>query len=211
MKNLTLTLIIFCLFSCKQNQKKNSVFSLEYSKNNNELILIFENNTSQNIVFPAPNTLEFGDKNFKDFSTQGGMENSFPITVYATIKPNQSSNLYQKKLDSIRNINLSERGMADLINQIMPGDGDSVFYLEKMQKIKIKYDLIIRQPPPIHNYSSKFKQNYYPYNKILKGEYPEGEYLRRFTKLNFEHAKFVAQPIIKDSLFLNISQNDVNK
>ncbi|EJL70147.1 hypothetical protein [Chryseobacterium populi] len=212
MRNITLTLlIIFCLLSCKREQKKSGVFSLKYVKNNNELILIFENNTSQNIVFPVPNTLEFGDKNFKDFSTQGNMEGSYPISVYAIMKDNQSSKFYQKKLDSIRNSNLTERGMADLINQMMPSDGDSVFYLNRNGKLRVKYNLIIKQSPPTHNYSSKFKQNYYPYNKVLKGDYPEGEYLRRFSKIDFGKAKFIAQPIINDSLFLNISQNDVNK
>ncbi|NIF06581.1 hypothetical protein F3J23_14120 [Chryseobacterium sp. Tr-659] len=211
MKDFTLILlVIFCLFSCKQKQEKNNIFSLEYIKNNNELILLFDNKTSQDIIFPAPNTLEFGDENFKNFSTQGGMEGSFPITVYGVINPNQSSKFYQKKLDSIMNADLSQRDMAALINEMKPGDGNSVFYLKKMQKIKIKYNLIIRQSPPIHNYSSKFKQNYYPYNKILKGKYPEGEYLRRFSRLNFEHIKFVEQPIIKDSLILKISDKDIH-
>ncbi|KFF23053.1 hypothetical protein [Chryseobacterium sp. JM1] len=209
MKNITLTLlIIFCLLSCKE--KKNDAFSLEYVKNSNELILVFENNTSQNIIFPVPNTLEFGDKNFKDFSTQGNMEGYYPITVYATIKDNQFSKFYQKKLDSIRNFNLSERGMADLINQVMPGDGDSVFYLKSNGKLNVKYKLIIRQSPPTKKYSSKFKQNYYPYGRILKGKYPEAEYLRRFSKLNFGKAKFVAQPVIEDSLFIRISEKDAN-
>lgn len=212
MKNIILILlVIFCLSSCKQKQKENGVFSLEYIRNNHELILVFENKTAQDIIFPVPNTLEFGDKNFKNFSTQGGMEGSFPIAVYSIIEPNQYSKFYQKKLDSIRNFNLSEKGMADLINEIMPGDGDSVFYLKKKEKLKIKYNLIIKQSPPLHKYSSKFKQNYYPYDKILKGDYPEGEYLRRFSKLNFGNAQFVAQPIIKDSLILNISDKDANK
>ncbi|MCQ9633841.1 hypothetical protein MP477_02590 [Chryseobacterium sp. WG23] len=101
--------------------------------------------------------------------------------------------------------------MADLINQVMPGDGESVFYLKSNGKLSVKYKLIIKQSPPILKYSSKFKQNYYPYDKVLKGNYPEGEYLRRFSKLNFGKAKFIAQPIIEDSLFLNISQNDANK
>lgn len=211
MKNITLfLLIIFGFFSCKQKQKKNGPLSLEYVKNNNELILIFENNTSQNIIFPVPNTLEFGDKNFKDFSTQGGKERDFPINVYAIIDDNQFSKLYQKKLDSIRNLNLSERGMADLINQMMPGDGDSIFYLNSNGKLNVKYKLNIKQSPPIHKYSSKFKQNYYPYDKVLKGNYPEGEYLRRFSKLNFGKAKFVAQPTIEDSLFIRISEKDIN-
>lgn len=209
-KIILILLTLFCIFSCKQKLEEASFFSLEYSKNNNELTLTFINNISQNIIFPVPNTLEFGDKNFKSFSTQGGKEGDFPINVYALIEPNQFSKLYQKKLDSIRNVNLSERGMADVISQIMPGDGDSIFYLGKKEKLTVKYKLIIKQTPLIHNYSSKFKQNYYPYDKVLKGDYPEGEYLRRFSKLNFGNAKFVAQPIIEDSLFLKITENDAN-
>lgn len=212
MKNITLILlIVFCLLSCKQTQKKNDVFSLEYVKNSNELILTFENNTSQNIIFPAPNTLEFGDKNFKDFSTQGNMEGSYPITVYATIKDNQSSKFYQKKLDSIYNVFLAEIGNSAFIGDKRPSDGNSVFYLKKKEKLSVKYKLTIKQSPPIEKYSSKYKQNYYPYDKVLKGNYPEGEYLRRFSKLNFGKTKFIAQPIIEDSLFLNITQNDANK
>ncbi|KFF02028.1 hypothetical protein [Chryseobacterium luteum] len=197
--------------SCKQKQKKNNTFSLEYIKNDNELILIFENNTSQNIVFPVPNTLEFGDKKFKDFSTQGGKERDFPINVYAIIEDNQFSKFYQKKLDSIHNAYLTEIGNADFIGDERPGDGNSVFYLKEREKLSVKYKLIIKQSAPLEKYSSKYKQNYYPYDKVLKGNYPEGEYLRRFSKLNFGKTKFIAQPIIEDSLFLNITQNDANK
>ncbi|SFN15254.1 hypothetical protein SAMN05421594_1398 [Chryseobacterium oleae] len=210
MKNITFALLtIFCLFSCKQ--KKNDAFSLEYVKNSNELFLIFENNTSQNIVFPVPNTLEFGDKKFKDFSTQGGKEGDFPINVYAIIEDNQFSKFYQKKLDSIHNAYLTEIGNADFIGDERNGDGNSVFYLKEREKLSVKYKLTINQSPPLEKYSSKFKQNYYPYDKVLKGDYPEAEDLRRFSKLNFGKAKFMAQPVIQDSLFLNISQNDVSK
>lgn len=100
--------------------------------------------------------------------------------------------------------------MLDLINQMMPGDGDSVFYLKKNEKLRVKYNLTIKQSPPIEKYSSKFKQNYYPYDKVLKGNYPEGEYLRRFSKLNFGKAKFMAQPIIEDTLLIRISEKDAN-
>jgi len=201
---------IFCLFiSCEQKEKNS--FSLKYIRNDNELALIFENNTSKNIVFPVPNTLEFGDKNFKDLSTQGDMEHSFPITVYATIEPKQSSQFYQKKIDSIWKSYMIENGYSDFINDKKASDGNSIFYLKEKEKLSIKYKLIIKQSPPIEKYSSKFKQNYYPYNKVLKGNYPEAEYLRRFSKLNFGKAKFIAQPIIEDSLFLKITENDANK
>lgn len=212
MKNTTLiSFILFCLLSCKQNQKKNIAFSLEYVKNGNELILIFENSTPQNIVFPVPNTLEFGDENYKSFSTQGGKEGSFPITTYAIIKPDQSSKFFQKKLDSIRDNDFFKRGMPDVIKEIKQGDGNSVFFLKSKAKIKIKYNLVIKSMMVIFkkSYSSKFKQNYYPYDKVLKGNYPEGEYLRRFSKLNFGKAKFVAQPLIEDSLILKISEKDL--
>ncbi|PWN67116.1 hypothetical protein [Chryseobacterium oncorhynchi] len=210
-KNIYLILFsLFILFSCKKKNKVHG-FSLSYSKNNKDIVLHFENNTSHNIIFPAPNTLEFGDKNFKDFSTQGGKEKDFPINVYAIIENNQSSKFYQKKLDSIYNAFLTEIGNTDFIGDKKPGDGNSVFYLKKMEKVKVKYNLTIKQSSPIHKYSSKFKQNYYPYDKVLKGNYPEAEYLRRFSKLNFANAKFVAQPTIEDSLFLNISHNDANK
>ncbi|MDR6548346.1 hypothetical protein J2810_004436 [Chryseobacterium rhizosphaerae] len=211
MKNITLALLtIFCLFSCKQKQKKKNTFSLDYIKNGNELSLIFENNTSQNIIFPVPNTLHFGDTKTKKFTSIREGEGFPPITVYAVVEPNKSYKLYQKKLDSIRDNYFLKKGMSDVIKEIKPEDGNTILYLKAHKIMIVKFDLTIKQG--IHQeYSSKFKQNYYPYDKVLKGNYPEGEYLRRFSKLNFGKAKFMAQPVIEDSLFLNISQNDANK
>ncbi|KFF23049.1 hypothetical protein [Chryseobacterium sp. JM1] len=195
--------------ACKQQPK--DTFSLKYIKNNNEISLYFENNTNEDVIFLTPNTLEFGDKNFKDLTSRGGKEGDFPINVYAIIESNQSEKKYQSKLDSIWRDYLTETGYNDFIKDIRSYDGNSVFYLNSNGKLNVKYKLNIKQSPPIHKYSSKFKQNYYPYDKVLKGNYPEGEYLRRFSKLNFGKAKFVAQPVIEDSLFLNISHNDANK
>lgn len=208
MKKLVITSLIATLFlSCKEKAK--NAFGLKYIKANNQIYLSFENGTNHDIVFLVPNTLEFGDKNYKDFSTQGGKEGDYPINVYALIEPNQSSKFYQKKLDSIHDSYLAEIGNGDFIGDERPGDGNSVFYLKTHESIKVKYKLTIKQPAPHYEYSSKYKQNYYPYDKVLKGNYPEGEYLRRFSKLNFGKAKFVAQPLIEDSLILKISEKDL--
>jgi len=210
MKKLVITSLIATLFlSCKEKAK--NAFGLKYIRANNQIYLSFENGTNHDIVFLVPNTLEFGDENYKSFSTQGGKEGSFPITTYAIIKPDQSSKFYQKKLDSIRDNDFFKRGMPDVIKEIKQGDGNSVFFLKGKAKIKIKYNLVIKSMMVMFkkSYSSKFKQNYYPYDKVLKGNYPEGEYLRRFSKLNFGRAKFVAQPLIEDSLILKISEKDL--
>lgn len=209
MRKLIITSLIGILFlSC--TDKKNT-FSLKYIRNNSQLYLCFENNTSDNIVFLVPNTLEFGDKNYKSFSTQGGKEGDYPINVYAIITPNQSSKFYQKKIDSIRDNDFFERGMADFIKEIKLSDGNSAFYLNSKSKIKLKYDLVIKSMLPLFekSYSSTFKQNYYPYDQVLKGDSPDGEYIRRFSKLSFGNVKFVAQPVIKDSLNLKLSEKDV--
>lgn len=210
MKNITLALLtIFCLLSCKQKQKKNNIFSLDYIKNDNELILKFENNTSQNIIFPVPNTLHFGDTKTKRYSSIREGEGFPPITVYAIIEPNQSTKLYQKKLDSIRDNYFFKKGMVDVIKEMKPEDGNTVLYLKAHKIITVKFNLTVKQG--IHQeYSSKYKQNYYPYDKVLKGNYPEGEYLRRFSKLDFGEAKFMAQPVIEDSLFIKVSEKDIN-
>ncbi|MDH6254186.1 hypothetical protein M2347_003913 [Chryseobacterium sp. H1D6B] len=197
------------LFSCKEEHKK--VLNLEYIKNNQSIYIQLKNNTDKDVLFLVPNSLEFGDKNYKSYSTRGSREDDYPINVYAVIESGQSSKIYQKKLDSIHDAYLTEIGNGGFIGDERPGDGHSVFYLKKMGKLKVKYQLTVKQSLPIYNYSSKFKQNYYPYDKILKGTFPEGEYLRRFSKLNFGKAKFIAQPVIEDSLYLNISQNDVTK
>ncbi|KPE50101.1 hypothetical protein [Chryseobacterium indologenes] len=203
MKKIIILLGLLFL-SCKQQPK--DIFSLKYIKSDNEITLYFENNTKEDIIFLTPNTLEFGDKNFKSLTSEDGI-----IKVYALLKPDQSSKFYQNKLDSIWKGYLIETGFKDFINDIRPGDGNSVLYLKKMGKLSIRYDLIIKQSAPLNKYSSKFKQNYYPYDKVLKGDFHDSEYLRRFSKLNFGKAKFVVQPVIEDSLFLNISDKDANK
>ncbi|MDR4950616.1 hypothetical protein REB14_00300 [Chryseobacterium sp. ES2] len=199
MKNIIILTILFLFVACEQKGKK--AFNLKYINSNNELSLIFENNTSQDIIFPAPNTLQFKDINLKD-----DMKHRDPIIVYATIKDNPSSKFYQKKLDSIYDGYLTEIGDSGLITYKKPDEGNSIFYLKGKEKLNIKYKVTVKRFYPL-NYSSKFKQSYYPYDKGLKGNYSETEYLRRFSKLNLGKAKFVAQPEIEDSLFLNISQN----
>ncbi|MGH1518080.1 hypothetical protein [Chryseobacterium sp. JK1] len=196
------------LFSCKEQHK--NTLNLKYIKNSKNIYLQFKNNTGKDIIFLVPNSLEFGTKNIKSYSTRGSREEDYPLNVYAIIEPRQFSESFQKKLDSIHNTYLTEIGNSAFIGDERPGDGNSALYLKNNNIIKVKYKLTIKQSPPIEKYSSKFKQNYYPYDKVLKGNYPEGEYLRRFSKLNFGKAKFVAQPVIEDSLFINITENDVN-
>ncbi|MDC8101638.1 hypothetical protein [Chryseobacterium rhizosphaerae] len=210
MKNFIIIIVVFILFgSCKEKQK--SAFSLQYIEDKKDLYLQFKNNTNQDIIFLVPNSLEFGDKNFHDLTTQGGKEGDYPINVYAVIDSGQSSEIYQQKLDSIHDAYLTEIGNGDFIGDERPGDGNSVFYLKNNKTIKVKYNMTIKpiMIPSKKIYSSTFKQNYYPYDKVLKGEYPDGEYLRRFSKLNFGKAKFVAQPVIEDTLFLRLSEKDV--
>lgn len=197
------------LLSCKEKHKK--TFKLKYIKENHHIYIQLENHMGKDIIFLVPNSLEFGDKNYKSYSTRRSREEDYPITVYAVIIPDQSSKIYQRKLDSIRNAYLTEIGNSDFIGDERPYDGNSVLYLKNNDIIKVKYNLTIKPIiiPSKEIYSSTFKQNYYPYDKILKGDYPEGEYLRRFSKLNFGKATFVAQPIIEDSLILKISEKDV--
>ncbi len=202
--------LFFLLFlSCKKECK--NALDLSYIKDNQHIYIQLQNNTGKDVVFLAPNSLEFGDENYKSYSTQGSKEHDYPINVYAIIEPNQSSPFYQNKLDSVHNSYLAEIGNAYLIGDERPGDGNSVFYLKINESIKIKYKLSIQQSGPHYKYSSKFKQTYYPYNKVLKENYPEGEYLRKFSKLNLGKVRFVAQPCIKDSLFLTISQSDITR
>ncbi|WP_123863303.1 hypothetical protein [Chryseobacterium rhizosphaerae] len=210
MKNFIIIIVVFILFgSCKEKQK--SAFSLQYIEDKKDLYLQFKNNTNQDIIFLVPNSLEFGDKNYKSLSTRGNKEEDYPINVYALIQPDQSPLLYQKKYDSIYNGYLTEIGNGYFIGDERPSDGNSVFYLKSRVEIKIKYNLVIKSMMIMfkQSYSSKFKQNYYPYDKALKGNYGESEYLRRFSKLNFGKAKFVAQPVIEDTLFLRLSEKDV--
>ena len=209
MNNILLLIGIMFLFSCKEERK--DTFSLKYIKYGNNIYLQLENNIGRDIIFLVPNSLEFGDKKYKSFSTRGSREEDYPINVYAVIDSGQSSKIYQQKLDSIHDAYLTEIGNGDFIGDERPGDGNSVFYLKNNKTIKVKYNMTIKpiMIPSKKIYSSTFKQNYYPYDKVLKGEYPDGEYLRRFSKLNFGKAKFVAQPIIEDSLFLRLSEKDV--
>ncbi|QQV04346.1 MULTISPECIES: hypothetical protein [Chryseobacterium] len=115
MKNVMIMLVFFVFFSCKQKQKKG--FNLEYIKHENEIVLNLKNNTSDNIVFPVPNTLHFRDiKSNKSISVPqiGGFP---PITVYAVIESQKlGNNYYQRKLDSTVNSYFIQKGMPDLMN-----------------------------------------------------------------------------------------------
>lgn len=204
-----LVMAIIFLDACKE-QKKEGVY-LNYIKDNNTLLLNFENKTNRDAVFLIPNLLEFGDKNYRELSTRGSLEGDYPINVFALLKPVHISQLYQKKLDSLHNSYLTEIGNADLVGNVRLEDGNSVAYLKSHESVKFKYDLVIRSMMTKFKktYSSEFKQHYYPYDKILKGNYPYGEYMKRFSKLNFGKAQFIYQPIIQDSLILKLSEKDV--
>ncbi|GEM_PF-1103927 len=204
-------ILITSLFFFGCEQKEQEPLELRYIQDGNKIYLNFSNNSNNDIVFLVPNTLEFGDKNYKSLSTRGSMEGDYPINVYALIQPALSQSLYQKKYDRIYNDYLTEIGNGDFIGDEKPGDGNSVFYLKSKAKIKIQYNLVIKSMMIRFkkSYASKFKQNYYPYDKVLKENYGDSEYLRRFSQLNFGKAKFVAQPVIEDSLFLRLSEKDV--
>jgi hypothetical protein len=207
---LIVSIISTCIiFACQQKTKTKNVFSLDYSENdNNGIDLIFENSTTDNIIFPVPNTLHFGDIKTRKLTSVPEMGGFPPLTIYATINPNQSSIFYQIKLDCVYNGYLTEIGNSTFIPFKRFGDGHSVLYLSKNSTLKIKYKLTVK-PFSTTSYSSKYKQNYYPYDRILKEKNTEGEYLRRFSKIKFNNAKFVEQPLIKDSLYLSLSQRDV--
>ncbi|WP_326981078.1 hypothetical protein VUJ46_12405 [Chryseobacterium sp. MYb264] len=206
MSKIFFIISIIFVFSCKQEQSNS--FELKYIKNSNEVYLDFENKLNYDIIFLAPNTLHFSDVKKKRPTSIPDGDGFPPIIIYGIIEPRHTSKFYQQKLDSIHNSYLTEIGNANFINAQKAGDGNSVYYLKPYESTRVKYKLKIKQSPPYYEYASKYKQNYYPYEKVLKGNYPEGEYLRRFSKLNFGRAKFVLQPIIEDSLFINISEKD---
>jgi len=193
--------ILFIIFSCTKS--KDSV-SLDYQRKGDFLYTNYHNNTNYDAVFLVPKNLQFGDLNFNSNSTIGTREESYPLTVFAKVIENRQSSLYQHKLDSIFSAYLSEMDL-DYNGE----NEDMAMYLKKGEKITIKYRLYIEKKLG-KNYRSKFKQNYPFYDKVIKGGgYVDSEYLRRFSKLNFGKAKFVAQPVIEDSLFLRLSEKDV--
>ncbi|MGS0747504.1 hypothetical protein [Halpernia sp. GG3] len=208
MKRLYFLYFLMLLFiSCENKSRENCVI-LTYNKSGNNIELNFKNNFNQDVIMLVPNQLEFGDRNFKELSTIGGSEGFYPITVFAKIKSNINSLFYQNKIDSVRNKYLCEYGFDPKYTNFKEKD-NTVIFIKANNNLQINFNLVIKQRIP-EKYSSRFKQNYYPYNEILKGNFSNSEYLRRFSKLNFGDAKFVVQPIIEDSLILKISDKDVN-
>lgn len=122
-----ITILITCLIFFGCEQKEQEPLELRYIQDGNKIYLNFSNNSNNDIVFLVPNTLEFGDKNYKSLSTRGSMEGDYPINVYALIQPALSQSLYQKKYDRIYNDYLTEIGNGDFIGDEKPGDGNSVF------------------------------------------------------------------------------------
>lgn len=153
----------------------------------------------------VPNILEFGDIKKGGFSSRGYMEDVYTITVYGKLSPNQENLFYQKKIDSLySNYVFSIHSDPEYLNYKEPDN--KVIFIKKNVIKTIKYNLIIRKTPTKETYKTRFKQNYYSYEKAIKGNFPNSEYLKGFSKLNFGKAKFVAQPMIEDSLFINISK-----
>lgn len=195
MKSRIILLIFsfFFLFSCKK--KKTDTFNLSYKKDNKNIVLNFENNTNNDIVFLTPNTVEFESQKNKDYKN-----------VFAVIKPHQLDKYYQKILDSLYIKTLIGENMQVLIDLKSSYEGHSVFYLKKNSTLKIFYDLKINKLAT----PSKYKQIYYPYERGIKENYLERDYISKFSKLNFGRARFILQPVIKDSLFITISEKDTN-
>lgn len=158
-------------------------------------MLNYENNTNTDIVFLAPNVIEFESLKNKDYQN-----------VYGLIKPNQSDKYYQKILDSLYNKTLIAENKQDLIDLKRLYMSHSVFYLKKNGSLKVSYELKIQRTAV----PSKYKQIYYPYPRGIEENYLEKDYIGKFSKLNFGKAKFVLQPVIEDSLFINISRKDTD-
>lgn len=183
----------FFVFSCKK--KKTDTFNLSYKQDNKNIVLNFENNTNTDIVFLAPNMIGFESEKNKDSQN-----------VYAIVNTKKQNKYYQEILDSLYIKTLINENMQVLIDLKRPSDGHSVFYLKKDSSLKVFYDLkILRTAIP-----SKYKQIYYPYERGIKENYLERDYISKFSKLNFGRARFILQPVIKDSLFITISEKDTN-
>lgn len=83
----------------------------------------------------------------------------------------------------------------------------SVFYWKKHDTIKVLSKLKIHKAA----IPSEYKQIYYPYARGIQANYLEKQYITEFSKTNFENAKFILQPVIQDSLFINISEKDIDR
>ncbi|MGE8554223.1 MAG: hypothetical protein ACN6OB_09890 [Chryseobacterium jejuense] len=193
-KNIFLILFsLFILFSCKKRNKTYD-FTLSYSEDNKNIVLNFQNNTNTDIIFLAPNVIEFESLKNKDYQN-----------VYAVIKSNQSDKYYQSILDSLYNKTLIDKN-KELIDLKKLYGGHSVFYLKKNSNLKVLYKLKIQRTA----IPSKYKQIYYPYPRGIQENYLERDYIGKFSKLNFGKARFVLQPVIEDSLFIKVSEKDTN-
>ncbi|WP_299182727.1 hypothetical protein [uncultured Chryseobacterium sp.] len=200
-----LLMIFFVFVSCKEKNKID--FLLNYKADKKHVNLHFENNTNNDLVFLIPNTLAFGDKNYPfSPSTFGTRESDFPITVYAEINKGQENKYYQKKLDSVFNQYVIKN---ELSIDSKHEKENNVVLIKSKSSLSIKYKLFVKKNFGNNSYSSRFKQNYPVYDEVIKGGYAGSEYIQRFSKLNFGKAKFVAQPVIVDSLFLRLSEKDV--
>lgn len=134
MKNLLVLIFFssFFLLSCNKEKSKTNTFNLSYARNIKDIILNFKNNTNTDIIFLAPNAIEFESLNNKDYQN-----------VYGVIEPNQSDKYYQKILDSLYIKTLIDEKMQVLIDLKRPSDGHSVFYLKKNSYLKVLYKLKI--------------------------------------------------------------------
>ena len=72
-------ILITSLFFFGCERKEQEPLELRYIQDGNKIYLNFSNNSNNDIVFLVPNTLEFGDKNYKSLFTRGSMEGDYPI------------------------------------------------------------------------------------------------------------------------------------
>lgn len=64
---LVLILSFFFLFSCDKKRNKTLNLSYKYIKDNKYIILNFKNNTDADVVFLAPNVIEFESVKNKNY------------------------------------------------------------------------------------------------------------------------------------------------
>lgn len=189
---------LFLLFflSCNKENDNLSAFNLFYVKNNkNDIILRFENNTDTDLVFLTPNIIEFQSLKNNDYQN-----------VYGIIESDKSDAYNQKIFDSLYHKTLVAENKQDLTDEKKHYMSHSVFYLKKHDTIKVLYKLKIHKAA----IPSEYKQIYYPYARGIQENYLEKQYITEFSKTNFENAKFILQPVIQDSLFINISEKDID-
>lgn len=190
---------LFLLFflSCNKENDNLSAFNLSYIKNSkNDIILCFENNTDTDLVFLTPNIIEFQSLKNNDYQN-----------VYGVIKSDKSDAYDQKIFDSLYHKTLVAENKQDLTDEKKHYMSHSVFYLKKNDIIRVLYKLKIHKAA----IPSEYKQIYYPYARGIQENYLEKQYITKFSKTNFGKAKFILQPVIQDSLFINISEKDIDR